>query len=53
MEREHKVVVRHLEKLREEIANVRDRLTSESETWWQMNSGTQVIQKDSMNRHTV
>jgi hypothetical protein len=30
MEREHKIVVRHLEKLREEIAKVRDQLTSES-----------------------
>jgi hypothetical protein len=30
MEREHKVAVRQLEKLREEIAKVRDRLTSES-----------------------
>ena len=30
MEREHKVVVRRLEKSREEIAKVRDRLTSES-----------------------
>jgi uncharacterized alpha-E superfamily protein len=30
MEREHKVAVRWLEKLREEIAKVRDRLTSES-----------------------
>jgi hypothetical protein len=30
MEREHKVAVRRLEKLREEIAKVRDRLTSES-----------------------
>jgi hypothetical protein len=30
MEREHKVVVRQLEKLREEIAKVRDQLTSES-----------------------
>jgi hypothetical protein len=30
MEREHKVVVRCLEKLREEIAKVRDQLTSES-----------------------
>jgi hypothetical protein len=30
MEREHKVAVRRLEKLREEIAKVRDQLTSES-----------------------
>jgi uncharacterized alpha-E superfamily protein len=30
MEREHKILVRCLEKLREEIAKVRDRLTSES-----------------------
>jgi hypothetical protein len=30
MEREHKVAVRQLEKLREEIAKVRDQLTSES-----------------------
>jgi hypothetical protein len=30
MEREHKVAVRHLEKSREEIAKVRDQLTSES-----------------------
>jgi hypothetical protein len=30
MEREHKVGVRRLEKLREEIAKVRDQLTSES-----------------------
>jgi hypothetical protein len=30
MEREHKIAVRHLEKLREEIAKVRDQLTSES-----------------------
>jgi hypothetical protein len=30
MEREHKIVVRCLEKLREEIAKVRDLLTSES-----------------------
>jgi hypothetical protein len=30
MEREHKIVVRHLAKLREEIALVRDLLTSES-----------------------
>jgi uncharacterized membrane protein (DUF106 family) len=30
MEREHKVAVRRLEKSREEIAKVRDRLTSES-----------------------
>jgi hypothetical protein len=31
MEREHKIVVRHLGKLREEIAKVRDQLTSESQ----------------------
>jgi hypothetical protein len=31
MEREHKLVVRHLEELREEISNVRDHLTSESQ----------------------
>jgi hypothetical protein len=31
MEREHKVAVRQLEKSREEIAKVRDRLTSESQ----------------------
>jgi hypothetical protein len=30
MEREHKLAVRHLEKLREEISKVRDQLTSES-----------------------
>jgi hypothetical protein len=30
MEREHKVAVRRLEKSREEIAKVRDQLTSES-----------------------
>jgi hypothetical protein len=30
MEREHKVAVRRLEKLREEVAKVRDQLTSES-----------------------
>jgi hypothetical protein len=53
MEREHKVVVRHLEKSREEIAKVRDRLTSEAVTWWQMHSGKQLIQKDLMNRHTI
>ena len=31
MEREHKVAVRHLKKSREEIAKVRDQLTSESQ----------------------
>jgi hypothetical protein len=30
MEGEHKLVVRHLEKMREEISKVRDRLTPES-----------------------
>jgi hypothetical protein len=31
MEREHKLAVRHLEKSREEISKVRDRLTSKSQ----------------------
>jgi hypothetical protein len=49
MEREHKIAA-SVEKFREDIAKVRDRLSSEAETWWQMHSGKQVIHKDSISR---